>query len=164
MREAALEILTSTLSDGHVEEISAEVPSSLFSVGEKGVSWGAPVGEEWDGGDPELFFPEPVRVKGQLYATDSHYVLNFSVETAVVLPCSICNRWVRRPFSLDHIQVIQEAAQFPEGVWNITEEVREALLLDVPRFVECEGGCPLRGELKSYLRPEKEGQNPFADL
>jgi len=160
-----LEIPTSTLCDGHVEEISELVDPEVLGADEPGIFWGKFEGEEQRRGDPDLLFRTPVRIEGRLYAAESHFVLELTLETTVELPCVVCNAWVACPLIIKGVRVIREGSLFPKGYWEISGDVREALVVEVPRLAECEGSCPRREELNKYLRrEEEERQSPFSDL
>jgi hypothetical protein len=55
------------------------------------------------------------------------------------------------------------------AVFDYAEALREALLIELPRTAECNGGkCPERAMMAPYLRPENRKENPsyfpFADM
>jgi hypothetical protein len=46
-------------------------------------------------------------------------------------------------------------------VYDLKEDLREALLIELPRTVECnQGNCSERGTLAPFLRSEKQSLHP----
>lgn len=152
----AYKIYVDQLRDGHTEQLNEEFPPDLMETNEQ-----------------DLKFLSPIKVSGEAYLAEHELVLHLDIETKAVIPCTICNE----PVSVDvSVQGIYHAAPFEEiksGIYVFTDVVREAILLETPRFAECEGKCPERKEIAKYLReeeasnnrlPPEEGQRPFANL
>ncbi len=123
--------------------------------------------------EPELSFNDPIMVKGQAYLAEDNLVLNFSIHTAVILLCSICNAPVKIDIHIEAGYHVEPEANISNGVYNFKEVLREMILLETPAFAECEGKCPRRKEIARYLKKpadnqlgseEEEGYHPFADL
>ncbi len=125
--------------------------------------------------EEELAFEENVQIKGEAYLADDHLVAHFSIETSAYLPCSICNEAVRIPLSIKDSYNTTPLTEIHSGIHDLTNEIREAVLLQVPLFTECNGGkCPERENMKKFFTPspqadQPQGQSPtvhfpFADL
>lgn len=121
--------------------------------------------------DPELVFDQPVELDGVAYLAEQELVFNWEIKTSAVIPCSVCNEPVRVPIVISNFYTSESLADIKTGVYNFKNLLRETILLEVPSFVECEGECPKRKDLKKYLKEpsnhsneEEEGFHPFADL
>jgi uncharacterized metal-binding protein YceD (DUF177 family) len=116
----------------------------------------------------ELVFNQPVTVKGEAYLIHNEVVLKVSLRTVAEIPCLICNKPTSYPVVINNFYLTMPTSDLKEPIWDYSEEVREAILLEVPFVVECnEGNCPERKEIAPYLAPphsEEEGWQPFKDL
>lgn len=146
-----LRIYIDRLKDGHKEVIHEEMPVSLLQVEEK-----------------ELKFLGPVFLDGEVYLVDQELVLHLSAKVKAALACSICNQEV--PYNIvisDSYQNVP-VEEIKGAVFDMTELVREMILLEVPPFIECEGGCPRRDEINNFLKKKSgvdpSNHNPFSDL
>ena len=95
----------------------------------------------------------PVRVKGRLSgAGEGKYYWRVSFETKVKLECRRCLASVTVPVAESRGLVFASDEEMPEGdgcyhfspratVLELTETLREELLLAVPQFVECRPDC-----------------------
>lgn len=140
------------LRDGKREELVTELDPSFLEV------------EETD-----LLFLEPVVVNGEAYTTDDSLVLHLDSDTCCQRACSICNEPVKVPLEVRGFYHIETFDQIKSGKFDYSFALREALLLEVPDFVECnEGACKGRPEIERYLREPGESDrmdgNPFAEL
>jgi uncharacterized metal-binding protein YceD (DUF177 family) len=116
--------------------------------------------------EPALAFRDPINVHGEVYLAEEYAVFHGDASTLASIPCSICNEWVRTPVAVtdfNHAEPIENAVK---GMIDFGPIVRDALLVEVPQYVECSGGnCPHRAELSSFLKHEKHASpNPFKDL
>jgi hypothetical protein len=76
------------------------------------------------------------------------------------------------PIKLSNFYHGEPLAEIRTGVYDFSQMLREAVLLEVPHFAECKGNCPQRVAVKKYLKqpmsPEEqaadEGYLPFAGL
>jgi uncharacterized metal-binding protein YceD (DUF177 family) len=153
-RVDAFKIYVDQLRDGHAEEIDETFPPDFLDVHEEA-----------------LDFSEPVKVKGQVYLAGDELVLHFDLLTYGQVPCSICNEPVRVAVNIPNFYYAEPLSEIKSGIFNYSEVIREAILLETPSFAECnEGECPRRRELKKYLKEPTEGPegedryHPFADL
>lgn len=114
----------------------------------------------------ELEFKRSVVFSGVAYLVADNLLLNLHIEAEVLLPCIVCNEWVPIDLVLDNLYLAQRIDEIKDGVYDFKEALREEILLEVPRFAECnEGDCSQRKEIKNYLREEKEDTyHPFEGL
>ncbi len=130
-----LKIYVDRLKEGNSEILNATLPSSILDIQEE-----------------ELSFKEPVHVSGDAYLADDHLVTNINARTTASLPCSICNEPVSILINVKDHCATEPLSEIRSAIYDLTPEVREALLLQVPQFIECNGGnCPERETMKKYL-------------
>jgi uncharacterized metal-binding protein YceD (DUF177 family) len=121
--------------------------------------------------EADLRFVEPVQIVGEAYLVQHELVLKLAISASAIMPCAICNESVEVPIRVELTDSIPETA-FKSGIFDMSEIVREAILLEVPLAVEChEGQCPARQEIAQYLKEKRDsdqedgqGFRPFADL
>ena len=150
-----LKIYIDRLKEGDTEKLDATLPPSILDIQEE-----------------ELSFPEEVRVSGEVYLADEHLVAHLQAQTTALIPCSICNEPVKLAILVKDHYATEPLSEIRSAIFDLTPEVREALLLQVPQFIECNAGnCPTRDTLKKYLHSstEKQAANeqvyfPFSDL
>lgn len=119
--------------------------------------------------EDELQFPKKVQVAGETYIAEDHLVLHLKASTVAKMPCSICNRMIEIDLRIENFYHTQPLAEIPSGVFSYSEALREALLIEIPQYVECNGGkCSERPSLAPYLRSSKTKEEkthfPFADM
>lgn len=121
--------------------------------------------------EPELVFDKPVELQGVAYLAEHELVFHWDIRTEVLVPCSICNEFVRVLIHIQNFYYSEPTEEIKSGIYNFKNLLRETILLEVPAFTECnEGQCPKRQEYKKYLKEpsnadsEEEGYHPFADL
>lgn len=122
--------------------------------------------------EPGFVFDTPIELEGVAYLAEHELVLHWDIMTEVLVSCSICNEGVRIPLHIQNFYYSEPLADIKSGIYNFKDLLRETILLEVPSFVECNGGnCPKRKEFHKYLkepssRPsdQEEGYHPFADL
>ncbi|MDN3509221.1 MAG: hypothetical protein P0S93_04325, partial [Candidatus Neptunochlamydia sp.] len=85
------------------------------------------------------------------------------IKTEAEMPCLICNKRIQKKIVISSFYHTEEVANIKGHIYDYTDLIKEAVLLEVPSFVECMGNCPKRAELKNYL-DKGETQFPFADL
>lgn len=114
--------------------------------------------------EKEIGTPTPITVKGQAEAQDDLLILTLEVATEVGMPCSICNVPTKVALQNKDIIITIPLSEIPSSAYDCTEVVREEVVMLLPQFVECkEGACPMRKEIKPFLKQEKKNF-PFADL
>ena len=119
--------------------------------------------------EEELRFPNPVTVKGEAYLTDEHLVIHLSASTSAEMPCSICNEMIKTPLTVGNFYHTEPLLEIQGALYDFGQALREALLIELPRTIECnQGHCPAREALEPFMRPEKRAEQttyfPFADL
>ncbi|EKE08447.1 MAG: hypothetical protein ACD_17C00162G0002 [uncultured bacterium] len=146
---SACDILIDRLKNGAVEKIAQELDSSLLGPDEE-----------------DLKFSFPVNVLGEAYLTDDHLIIHLKVETKIFMPCAICNQMVSADLKVDHLYQAIPIEEIPSAVFDYKQLLREALLLELPKTVECnQGKCPERELVEPYLRKDWDKVNfPFADM
>jgi uncharacterized metal-binding protein YceD (DUF177 family) len=113
--------------------------------------------------EEELNFKSPVHLQGEASVITDHLILKFSVTTEAEMLCSVCNRPVRFSIAAKEISHSLPLAEMESSIFDYTDLVRDEILLQIPQFVECNGGkCPERPQIEKFLK--KPGNFPFADL
>lgn len=145
---SACNILIDRLKSGQTEKIDQKLDSEFLGPDEA-----------------ELKFPTPVTVNGEAYLTDDHLIIHLKAETAVLMPCSICNQMIEADLKINNFYQAVPIEEISSAIFDYQDLLREALLLELPRTVECNGGkCPDREVLKPYMHAEDKTNFPFADL
>jgi uncharacterized metal-binding protein YceD (DUF177 family) len=102
--------------------------------------------------EAELAFKSPVYIKGLAQVADGMLVLNFSIETRAMMPCSICNADVEVNLLITDFCHTELLSQIKNGVFDYKGALREEILLALPYRAECNGGdCPERTILAKYF-------------
>jgi uncharacterized metal-binding protein YceD (DUF177 family) len=123
--------------------------------------------------EEDLFFNDTVTVEGEAYLAGDALVISCQLITIATMPCAICNEPVKVEIEVTQFYHAEELSNIKGGIYNYKNAIREAILLEVPPFAECEpGNCPHRKEIERFLRPpgdadasqKEEGYRPFADL
>ena len=121
--------------------------------------------------EQDLLFEGPVRLKGEAYLANEHLIIHLNIETTATLPCSVCNDPVHIPIVIKNIYLTESLSKIKGATFDMTDEVRESILLQTPLFTEChQGKCPEREKLKKFLNAQQKQSNddiahfPFADL
>lgn len=120
--------------------------------------------------EAELTFSDKVFIDGEAYLANEHLIIQLEVKLTATLPCSICNHPTELPLELHRFYHTEEIGQIKSHIYNYSSALREAILLEVPSFVECGDNCPNRDELKKYIHQDKSKkldesvQFPFAEL
>lgn len=132
----SFKIYIDRLKNEETEEISIIAPSEFIDIHEQ-----------------DLSFPNPVRIHGEAYLADDHLILHLKIETEALIPCKICNGPVCFPLIIDDFYHTEELSSLKSSVFDYTSPLREALLLNLPAFIECNAGsCPERDTLSHYLK------------
>lgn len=153
--ETKLKIFVDRLTQEKSENIDETIPATLLNVSE-----------------PFLTFSGVIKIQGETYIASDHLVIQLTVDALAEIPCSICNDRVTATIFLKKFYQTEEISQIKGHVYDYFPLLREAILLEVPDFVECNGNCKKRTDLKNYLKPnitskksQKEHVNfPFANL
>jgi uncharacterized metal-binding protein YceD (DUF177 family) len=121
--------------------------------------------------EKDLLFPEKITVKGDAYVTDDHLIVRLKAKTKALMPCAICNEMISNELKVDDFYQAEPLEEIPSAVFDFSELLREALLLGLPKYVECnKGKCPQRAVLSPFFRTQEQEQAekttyfPFADI
>ena len=120
--------------------------------------------------DDELTSPSEVRVRGTACRSGEWVLVEGSIETALGMPCSMCNE--QTVFSIGPFvwKTDLPATDVKGGEIDLTDALREAILLEVPYVVKCGGKeCRNEASFRQYLVPEATEENeerhqPFRTL
>lgn len=152
-----LVVYVDRLKDGQTLVIEEKISSDFLDIHES-----------------ELSFPSPVTIQGKTYLADDHLVVQLSLHTTFVMPCSICNENTASPVDIKNFYHVEPLEEIKGQIFDYTELLREAILLQIPAFIECNGGnCPERNSLNTFLKKKEKTpvspkanpvHYPFADL
>jgi uncharacterized metal-binding protein YceD (DUF177 family) len=99
-----------------------------------------------------LKFEENIHITGSTYLADDHLITQLNIHTAAVIPCSICNEPVRIPIAIKDLYLSTPIADIKGAIHDLSDEIRESILLQVPQFAECsQGRCPQRAHIEQFL-------------
>jgi uncharacterized metal-binding protein YceD (DUF177 family) len=139
------QIFIDRLTEGREELIDWSLPSTFLDIHEESLS----------------FAPE-VSVQGKAYLADNFLIIQVNIEATALLPCVICNKIVEKTIALEGFYHAEPITK--ERIFDFTEKLRDAILLEVPQFYECNNGnCSERQELEKFMKREST-RLPFADL
>ena len=135
-----LKIYVDRLKEGHQELLNEVLSPSFFDIEDK-----------------DLHFSGDVHVEGEVYLANEHLVVHLNIDVNAVLPCAICNELTNHPISIKNLYLTKPLAEIKGAVYDLSNEVRESILLQTPRFTECnQGKCPERESIKKYLAPKEQ--------
>ncbi|MCB1109577.1 MAG: hypothetical protein KDK64_01225 [Chlamydiia bacterium] len=144
--EHGLKIYIDRLTGERMERIEEHLGPEVMDVEEK-----------------DLQFHAPVALKGKAYLAEDHLIIQLKIETEACMPCAICNEFVKKKIVLKNFYHTEELVNIRGQVYDYSDPLREAILLEIPSYVECLENCPQRDELKNYLK-QGNTQFPFKDL
>ena len=152
--ESIFHINIDRLKDGKTLHIEEDVDSSFLDINEN-----------------ELKFDPQIHVKGDASLADDHFVLRLQAKAKGYLPCTICNGMTAIPIRVENFYFSLPLVELKSPIFDYSEPLREALLLELPLYVECrEGLCPEREKIKVYLKKKDDSEDtssthfPFSDL
>jgi len=116
--------------------------------------------------EEELAFTEKITVSGQAYLAKNHLILDLKIKALAQIPCSICNEKIEIPIAIDDFTHTEELCEIKSAIFDFSEEIRHAIILKVPHFVECHHGhCPHRKDINPYFKKSpEETYTPFSSL
>lgn len=139
------QIFIDRLMNGEEQEIDWDLPSTLLDIKD----------------DKVCFTPE-VSVKGRAYLAEDFLIIQVNISAIAILPCIVCNNNVEKPIVIEGFYHAEPVTK--ERIFDFTEKLRDAILLEVPQFFECNNGnCSERKEIEKFLKKEQT-RSPFADL
>lgn len=158
MKDERFKIYVEQLRDGHTEELKERFESQFINIKER-----------------DLAFLDPVSVEGETYLAENSLIVHFDIQTVATIPCSICNEPVKVKIEKKDFYHAEPLEQIKSGIYDFQEILREDILLETPKFAECnQGNCPHREEVKKFLKKsrseeqkrsgEEDGYQPFANL
>ena len=139
-------IFVERLKTSGPERIQERLPPAFVEIEEEG-----------------LLFEQPIEVNGEALVAGALFILSASLTTVVKMPCAICNTLCDVPLHVERVEHVENVDAVRSGVYNVAPLFREALLLELPARAECEGSCPARAEMQSYLSKGRENF-PFQNL
>lgn len=124
------------LKEGGEESLSGSYAPTFLNIEEEGLS-----------------FLDPVELLGKAYVMGDHLLLSLAIKTQATMPCLLCNSPMRLPLSIAKFHHAEALAEIRSGIFDFTELVREAILLEVPIVTECNGGnCPEREAASLFFK------------
>jgi len=147
--EQDLNIYIDRLRDGHTETFAHKVSSDSIGLD-----------------DDELSFPNAISIEAEANIAGKELVLHVSISTDVALLCTICAKPLERKLELDGLYHVVPLEEVKQAVYNYGHWIRETILLEAPRYAECEGNCPERRLFEKYFSDNtpSSGQSPFSSL
>ena len=116
----------------------------------------------------DLTFGDFLLIQGKAYLANHHLIIQLKLQVDVFLKCIICNEKVCKKIKIDHFYHAEELTLKTKQIYNYKGPLRDAILLEVPLFVECHGNCPKRKELQQYIQSKEKSDSaihfPFVDL
>lgn len=118
--------------------------------------------------EQELFFEKEMTLSGEAYIAGDHLMIKLNAKILAFIPCCICNKPTEVPLILSDFYHAEPIEEIPAAIFDFSELLRTDLLLQLPKFIECQGKCPERDTIKKYLKQEttqKDNINfPFSML
>lgn len=119
--------------------------------------------------ESELKFIDPIQIQGKAYIVDDFLIIHLNAMTFATMPCASCNEMKKTKISLENFRINEPLESIPE-VYDFRAALKEALLLELPKFLDCEeGNCPKKTDLKPFLKKTKGKKKdsvhyPFSQL
>jgi uncharacterized metal-binding protein YceD (DUF177 family) len=105
----------------------------------------------------ELSLTSDIIVSGRAYQASDWVMIHADVVVSMRLPCAICNEMAEFSVTLMPWEQSMPASSVKNGMLDVSEELREAILLEVPFFIRCNGDtCRNAEEVRKYLVSEDE--------
>lgn len=142
-------ILIDRLKDGQIHKIDLSLEAEFLGPDEG-----------------ELKFHKPVLVQGDAYLTDEYLVLRLKAATQIQMPCAICNQMIEIDLKMDHFYHTEPILEIRGAIFDFREPLRESLLIELPKTVECNNGkCEGRESIAPFIKSEKEKTHfPFINM
>lgn len=154
MMEDIFKIHIEQLNEGREKKIQETLSPAFLDINEE-----------------DLFFNDPIELSGSAYLAEDELILNLNMSTRVLIRCSMCNELTPLTIDIQNCYHGESLKEITGGIFDISNFVRETILLEVPISIECNNGnCPKRKEFTKYLAPSSDqssiadGHHPFADL
>jgi uncharacterized metal-binding protein YceD (DUF177 family) len=121
--------------------------------------------------DDELSAASDIVVSGRAYRASEWVMIEGQVTVSMRLPCAVCNEMCEFTINLTPWEQSIPASSVKDGMVDVSEALREAILIEVPFFMKCGGQtCHNAGEISQYLTseaPTEDGEDrnqPFLSL
>jgi uncharacterized metal-binding protein YceD (DUF177 family) len=121
--------------------------------------------------DDELSPLSDIFVSGKAYRTQEWIMIEAQVKVSMCLPCSMCNEPSSFFIELLPWEESVEVSSVKDGMVDLSQELRDAILLEAPLCIRCGGdACRNIDEFRKYLAPEnrtadsEEKNQPFLSL
>lgn len=121
--------------------------------------------------DDELSAASDIVVSGRAYRASEWIMIEGHVSVTMRLPCATCNEPSDFFIHLMSWEHSIAASSVKDGVLDVSEALREAILIEVPFFIRCGGDvCRNATEVSTYLTSEvsaedgEERYQPFLSL
>jgi hypothetical protein len=119
--------------------------------------------------EKDLQMNAPVHLKGKAYLSENYLIINFSAHTSFKMCCSICNKLTQNTLSIENVYTTIDLNDIKHGIYDFTDDLRDAIILKIPQFQECNNGnCSERKNIEKYFKKTitKQSDNhfPFKDL
>jgi len=124
-----------TLSENHPIIINKSFDPSFIDLDEK-----------------EIKFEDPIEIKGKIYLASDDIIINVSSRTYVKLPCSICNEPIKYLLVNKNYMHNQPLKTLNDSIYDYTEIIRQAVILELPAKVECNNNCSERENIAPFLK------------
>lgn len=141
-----LKIYIDRLANDSVENFDLSIQPSYFEIEEK-----------------ELKLIDVVSLKGSAYLANDHLIIELSINTQAQMPCSICNDFFPFIVEIFSIRLNVPISKISNSIYDLTDEVRNQILLTIPSFSECTGGnCSEREVINLYSN--QKTNLPFSEF
>lgn len=113
---------------------------------------------------------KPVFVEGACSLVDDYVLVNVRVRAFFSLRCAFCNEPFEYEVSLDHYAHQERVESLRTKEWDLSEHLRESILLELPFFPQCGGKvCLHRDEIQKYFssrtqKKDEQQQFPFENF
>ena len=117
--------------------------------------------------EEELRFEEPISISGEANLASDYLIIRLNIKTSCREICRICNTLAKREILLKNVCFSIDCAEIKGAVFDFSPLVKEAILLDVPAYYECNfGNCKERRNIEQFIKkPAKENTYfPFSNL
>ena len=118
----------------------------------------------------EIVPVSPVRISAKIYRAQEWLIVSAHISAQIRLSCSTCNDEFIFNIDLPSFFHQEQLDEIKDGFWDMSETIREAILIEVPFLGYCDGSsCKNIKQIKQYFREQTEVQDansyqPFRDL
>ncbi|KPK33540.1 MAG: hypothetical protein AMS24_00675 [Chlamydiae bacterium SM23_39] len=113
--------------------------------------------------EKDLTMDSLVKIDSRVYITNGYLIIDLTAKTEYKMHCSICNKLTSQPLEAKILLNIP-TKKIDNSIYSYKNDLRNALLLNIPNFVECEKNCPNRKHIKKFLKKEEKASYPFKIL